>query len=117
MRKKLWLSFYSPDLVTARMDDPDSSVIVRMCRLFYDLWQLHLHESEQHKRSRTDNCPESGDTSEYISLFYTLKGDYWIIEAVRHSISHIIYHNNVYQIWINIGLFFKKIISRIFNIL
>ncbi|KAG2218191.1 hypothetical protein INT45_006826 [Circinella minor] len=73
----------NPDLVAARMDDPDSSVIVRMCRLFYDLWQLHLHESEQHKRSRTDNCSENGDTSEYISTFYTLKGDYWIIEATN----------------------------------
>ncbi|KAI9266617.1 armadillo-type protein [Phascolomyces articulosus] len=73
----------NPDVVAARMDDSDSSVIIRMCRLFYDLWQLHLHESEQHKRTRTDHGLENDDTNEYQSTFYILKGDYWIIEATN----------------------------------
>ena len=87
--------FSSTDLMSALMDDPDSSVIIRTCWLLYDLWQLHLHESEQDKRSRTNDCPESVDKTEYHSTFYTLKGDYWIIEAVSHTISYIIYRNNI----------------------
>ncbi|KAI8139279.1 hypothetical protein BJV82DRAFT_627849 [Fennellomyces sp. T-0311] len=73
-------SSLNPEVVATRMDDPDSSVIIRMCRLFYDLWKLHLHEKEQQKRGKTD---QSSGQSVYQSIFYMLQGDYWIIEATH----------------------------------
>ncbi|KAI9490173.1 armadillo-type protein [Zychaea mexicana] len=75
----------NPVVVAARMDDSDSSVTIRMCRLFYGLWLLHLHESEQHKRTRLDRHKPESSEAEYQSIFYMLQGDYWIIEATTST--------------------------------
>lgn len=63
------------------MDDPDSEVRIRMCRVFGQLWQLHQHEREQKKRSKFE-LQESGGAKDEESIFYILDGQKWIVEAV-----------------------------------
>lgn len=74
----LTLCLCSKALVDELMGDPDSEVRLRVCRMLLALWNLHLHTSEQAKRSRSEGEKLGG----YQPLFYILEGDKRLLEAV-----------------------------------
>lgn len=74
-------SHNSPTIVSKLMDDPDSDVIMRMLQVLYAFWKLHLHESAQQKRTRIEDV-DTAMTIESQPIFFMIKGDHWIIEAV-----------------------------------
>ncbi|KAG0167660.1 hypothetical protein DFQ28_005838 [Apophysomyces sp. BC1034] len=71
----------NPAIVEALMCDADSDVVIRTCRLLESLWQLHLHEREQRKRSKSQTPSEQHEEQ---SFFYVAEGDKWIIEATNN---------------------------------
>ncbi|KAL0091283.1 armadillo-type protein [Phycomyces blakesleeanus] len=78
----------NPAIVSRMMDDPDSEVRVRACRFLESLWNLHLHDSEQQKRNKTDDDFMGVDTESY---FYVLEGNRLLLDAVRFFFLFLVY--------------------------